>query len=525
MRGNYRILLKTQMMRVCNPALFSRRQDPRRFSRTIGMLLAVVILGGCLMFYSGMIAKGFIFLGQGQAIPRVAVSMASAFVLIFTFLKSNGALFGGKDFDQVMALPVTGFQAAGVKFTFLYLMEMLVCVIVCIPALVVYGLHFSSGPYEILCMILMLLLTPVLPAVAALLVGTVVLTLTSRLPFRQFFSIVFNVGILVGVLAVTFGMGEQSPEELGQMGADLASLTSGVYPLASWAAAPLEGKSPLLLGAFGLLSLGCLFLFLAIVGKYYIPVNSMMASFKIGKKKKAKLGKSSSVFMALYKKEWKRLLSCTIYAVNAVCGQIMMLMAGIAVLFVGEDTFSAMFGIPGTLDMVRKAVPLVFAFLGGMTSTTAPSLSLEGKSRWILCSIPVEPMTIFFSKIALHLSISLPCILISGTCVWIRFEMSLAEGLWMLFVAASYSVFAAFFGMYANVKFPRYDWETEQQAVKNSMSVMVSVFGGMILGMTPFILSIVFLRHAMLITGIFTAAALLISFACYWRLKKVKLFE
>ena len=160
--------------------------------------------------------------------------MASAFVLIFTFLKSNGALFGGKDFDQVMALPVTGFQAAGVKFTFLYLMEMLVCVIVCIPALVVYGLHFSSGPYEILCMILMLLLTPVLPAVAALLLGTVVLTLTSRLPFRQFFSIVINVGILVGVLAVTFGMGEQSPEELGQMGADLASLTSGVYPLASW---------------------------------------------------------------------------------------------------------------------------------------------------------------------------------------------------------------------------------------------------------------------------------------------------
>lgn len=525
MKGNYWTLLKVQILRVCNPAMLFGNSNSTKRLRTAGIGLCFAFLGVLLMFYSGMIAKGYILLGEGGAVPRVAVTLASAFIFIFTFLKSNGALFGGKDFDLVMSLPVTSMQAAGVKFTFIYLLGILVCVIVCVPSLAVYSFYLQAGGYEIFCMILMVLLTPVLPSVAALVLGTVVLTLTSRLPFRQFFSLVLNIGVLVAVMAVSFSLGDSSPEELGELGQGMAAITGQVYPLSAWAAAPLEGRGIGGFLGFVLLSLLAMLVFLYIVGKYYVPINCLVVSFKRSRAKKVRSGKTSTVFMALYKKEWKRLTSCTIYAMNTVVGLLLMVLAAVAVFFLDEQTIQMMFGFPGIGGQIKLLLPLILAFLGGMTSTTAPSLSLEGKSRWIMCSIPVEPMTVFRAKIALHLSIAIPCVLLSGICFWIRFRLSFWEGLWTMAVPLAYSIFAGCFGMYANVKFPSYDWTHEQQAVKNSMSVMVSVIGGMVLGLAPFILSVIFLPYAFWITAGFTGGVLLLSAFCYRSLGKVKLFE
>ncbi|HJB29693.1 MAG TPA: hypothetical protein IAA06_13015, partial [Candidatus Blautia faecavium] len=204
MKGNYWRLLKIQFMRVCNPALLFRNSGKMKRLKMTGVLLGVLLVGAMLMFYSWMIARAYVFLGEGEAIPRMVVTLASVFILIFTFFKSNGALFGGKDFDMILSLPVTSMQAAGVKYTFVYLMELLVCLIIGIPALAVYVFYLHAAGGDILCMIFMLLLTPLLPSVAALILGTAVLTLTSRLPFRQFFSLVINIAVLAGIMALSF---------------------------------------------------------------------------------------------------------------------------------------------------------------------------------------------------------------------------------------------------------------------------------------------------------------------------------
>lgn len=512
-------------MRVCNPALLFRNSGKMKRLKMTGVLLGVLLVGAMLMFYSWMIARAYVFLGEGEAIPRMVVTLASVFILIFTFFKSNGALFGGKDFDMILSLPVTSMQAAGVKYTFVYLMELLVCLIIGIPALAVYVFYLHAAGGDILCMIFMLLLTPLLPSVAALILGTAVLTLTSRLPFRQFFSLVINIAVLAGIMALSFGLEGKSSQDLEKLGLDMAAIMDRLYPLGSWAVAPLEGRGFLGFFGFAFLSVGCLFVFLAVVGKYYVPINSLVVSFKRSRAKRVKAGKTSTAFMALYKKEWKRLTSCTIYAMNTVVGFLLMIILGVAVFFLGDGTIQLMVGFPGIGEEVKLLLPFLLALLGGMTSTTAPSLSLEGKSRWIMCSIPVAPMTIFKAKIALHLSIAVPCVLISGICFWIRFRLSFWEGLWTLAVPLIYSIFSGCFGMYANVKFPRYDWTHEQQAVKNSMSVMVSVIVGIILGMVPFILFVIFLPYAFGIGAGFSAGVLLLAFLCYRSLGKVKLFE
>lgn len=60
---------------------------------------------------------------------------------------------------------------------------------------------------------------------------------------------------------------------------------------------------------------------------------------------------------------------------------------------------------PATLEgcrlssqMLRQVLPLVIAVFIMMTSTESASLSLEGKSRWLMCSLPVRSIDIFHSK-------------------------------------------------------------------------------------------------------------------------------
>ncbi len=54
----------------------------------------------------------------------------------------------------------------------------------------------------------------------------------------------------------------------------------------------------------------------------------------------------------------------------------------------------------GIMSSVQNIMPIILAIFVSMTSTTAASLSLEGKNRWIMCSVPTRARTVYHSKIA-----------------------------------------------------------------------------------------------------------------------------
>ena len=125
----------------------------------------------------------------------------------------------------------------------------------------------------------------------------------------------------------------------------------------------------------------------------------------------------------------------------------------------------------------------------GMSCPSASALSMEGKSRGILFSMPVSARTIFFAK-------ALPTFALNfagGVFVSIVFcaKIGAAWDGWLALLGTClvFSAFTAIGGIWLNYKNPKYEWTTEQEVVKNSMPVLLAVLGSFVLGFALLFLS------------------------------------
>ena len=148
-----------------------------------------------------------------------------------------------------------------------------------------------------------------------------------------------------------------------------------------------------------------------------------------------KLLQVSSPLRAMYKREFDRYFSCTIYALNSTIGMVLSLVVSLLLMFVSPELVEQQSGIVGLGQIVRQVLPLVIAVFVTMTSTTSASLSLEGKNRWIMCSVPVRAIDIFNSKIAVNLTVICPFVLISAILLGFKMEVSFLQA--VLFVHRS----------------------------------------------------------------------------------------
>ena len=163
--------------------------------------------------------------------------------------------------------------------------------------------------------------------------------------------------------------------------------------------------------------------------------------------------------------------------------------------------------------------------MGTLTSTTAASLSLEGKNRWIMCSAPTQARTVYNSKIAVNLTVILPVLYISAIFIRIAIPCSLMQTVLMFLIPTVYAFFISVLGIYLNIKFPKYDWTSEYYAVKGgAISVLATVGGGMASSLTPLYLCIIFPHYQMMIMFGITCLILLATLAIYLKVCRTQLY-
>ncbi len=523
MKNKVWLLAKIQLMRVWNPEFFKDRGLRKKRKRFLLLSLGMVGIGALIMFYSALISLGFVQMGMGGAIPVVMMGICSLLLIAISFMKSGGTLFGGKNFDMVLSLPVTVRQVVLSRMLFLYGAGFLVFFAGFLPAAIVYTVNMGAGVGEGFNLLLAVVLGPCIPVVLSLVLSVLVMLLAERLPQREIFVIVLNVAIFVGVLFWTGKISVTMDEKaLMNMGKALANGVTSLYPPAGVAFSFLEKGSIWGTLLFAVLSIALFWGFVILVSRFYVKINEMFSSSKSKNAGKVTYGKGSTIRKALLKKEWRRLLSCPIYAMNTVVGYVLMILLGIMVLTMKEETLTGMLDIPEIENQLTKAFPFIIAMCTGIAPMTAPSLSLEGKSRWIMCSLPVKSIEIFRAKITLNLLFAVPSALLCSLCVLIRFPGTAADNILLFVLPLVFGVFTAVFGMAVNVKFPSYDWMQEIQAVKNSASVLICVFTGMFATLLPLMIEMALPAIRTVISWGFVIVSAGLSVMLWKRLEKVR---
>lgn len=525
MAKKYKLLLKMQLYSLFGINRLLHSHNKKEKNRTVIVGIAGLAIIGILVYLNGYICSVFADAGLVETIPTLMVVIYSLIVLLLTFLKSSGALVGLKDYDMVMSLPVNNTSVVLSRLTMLYIMNLVIGIIALIPAIIVYSMNTSVVIGDFFVLFVALLLTPIIPMIIALAIGIVIVAVSSKSKHNNIFALLFSIiGILLFVY-VSSKLQTMDTSQIADISTMLINYFNQFYPPSFLFSKALLYNDGVSLGLFVLSSFITLLAFVAVISQFYKQLNTRAFSHHTGKDFRLGDLTVSSPFMALYKRELARFFSCTIYALNSCIVIILLLVISIMSVFYLPDVIVEQLEALGIMSVFEAVIPLVVSVLVCICCTTSASLSLEGKSRWIMCSIPVKAITVFNAKILVNLTVVLPILWISLVLLRFAFPQTAIQTIFLFVTPTIYALFISIIGMLLNVKYPRYDWTSEYYAVKGgAVSVLATIGVGLVLSAVPVYLCIFFRDHAQFIVITVTVFIAIITFIAYRLLIKIRLY-
>ena len=505
--NSYKVLLKVQLLSSFgfNRFLHSTDKKDRRNCILMGAVYGVLFLMGT--FYSIAIAYGCQQMGMTDLLPSLTLMVSAVLTIIVTFMKTNGILFGMKDYDMVMSLPVPVPALLLSRLTAVYFMNLAASAIAMLPSVIVYGLEHQSSPGGWFIMIVSVFLAPLLPMVLSAVASTLILSAALRFKYRNLATILLSVGAVLLVVGASFRMQNMNAEDFAAIGQAAAQQVNAVYPPAALLSGALNHGSILYFLYFVLLSLGSTGLFLLLLSLSFAKLNTALFSHHTrGAYKMQRLG-TASPLAAIYKKELRRLMSSSIYLLNTSVGEILLLVLSVLFLFTDQGQLRDLLGGYGIILEFSRSIPFVISLFMIMSCTTCASISLEGKARWCLFTAPVAPGTIFLAKIGVNLTLMLPAAGIAGILFVIHFRPDPLTGIFFFLTPAAYAFFTAVLGLALDLKYPRYDWATEYHAVKQGLPVLATIGAGMLMVLPPLAVTFLLSSWALPVTVCFTLLA------------------
>lgn len=434
--------------------------------------------------YSFLLASQLSPLGMAHLVILMMPVMVVGMGLMFTVFAAQGVVFGGKDNDIMLALPIPAFTLLLSRTLALYLENLVFALFVMLPAGAAYLVHGGAGGVGfVLRLLVCTLFLALLPTTLDLVVGFALAWASGRFARRALLTNLLYAGAFLLLMVFLFRLNFtiQTITLSAAMGIEKGFSVWGM-PFLLFMEATAQGNAFSLLLFLAL----CTVPFLAVVwlfaGRYQrivtsLGVSSVRRDYKLRKLSAAGSGR------ALLAKEGKRFFTTPIYFFNAGFGLVIMVAGGVAALFFRErvEGYLRQIGEAGASLSILPLLAATLAFMVAMTAITTSSVSLEGKQLWILKEAPVSAGRIFAAKVGFQLLAELPCILFSSLCLTAAFALGPGDWLALFLVNAVFAVFCALFGLLVNLCLPKLDAANDTVVVKQSASALVGTLVPMVL--------------------------------------------
>lgn len=454
-------------------AIRGRKKAMAVLTAVLLLYLAACICGLMYLMFSALCLP-FAQLGLDWFYFGLAGLMAFSLAFVCTIFSAQAQLYEARDNELLLALPIAPGVILASRMLYLWLMDFLGTLLVLLPAAVVYGLQVGMTAFQALCLALVCLALPGLSLACAALAGYGTAALTSRLSrFKSLFTMLLSVAFL----GVYFYLYSQMQRLLAALLTNAEALASGarqVFPVYHLGQAIAAG-SPVSLAITLAVCVIPLILVWALLSRSFVRIatrrrGAPKAHYRAGALRTSSLGR------ALLGRELRRLASSPIYMMNSGIGVIMLVFL-VAVAAIKREMLTSVLSLLPVSGGSMAALALcgVCSLIG----FTAPSVSLEGKTLWLLQSLPVPPREALRAKLRMHLLLVLPvAVLCTPVLCWV---LDAPDKQWLPVVLAVviYNWFVAALGLTVNLLFPKLDWISETAAVKQSISTLLSMLGAM----------------------------------------------
>ena len=504
-----RILIKAQLQSVL--ASLTRTSKGKRLSVAGAVLLMAFLAVIFLSFF------GFTFYALALALPgmglgwfyfALAAIMAFALGFIGSVFTAQQQLFAARDNELLLAMPIRPRDILGARMAVLLLLDYAFTLVVLLPAGVVWLMVVGGTAGGVFGFVLSALLLPLLIMCFTCLFAWLLALISSRMRNKTVVTLVLYLAFLAAYFYFYMNL-QQLLTELIANSEQIAGAFVAVYPLYAFGQASLG--SWLHIAGFAACCVIPFALVYAILSRGFLAVTTRRPSVKKLVYRERAL-KTSGVGAALLRKELGRFAANGMYILNAAMGSVLTIAAAVALIIYRDEAMQLLSVLPE--GMGEGAVILALCFLNATDVISAPSISLESKTLWLLKSLPVPAWRILMAKVYLHLVIALPPTLIASACCCIALPFPPAGAAMVVLIPALTCVFGALLGVAVNLRYPKFDYINETAVIKNSMSVTVTLFGSWALLAAAALLYGLALHRVMGMTAYLYICAALLAALC-----------
>ena len=476
----YKSVLLLTKLQICN--LFSLNEtkyakDKSKKSRLRTTLFAFIILGATLIVYSASLSAALAGFGFVDIVPLYLGTMAFSIIFSFSVFRV-GAIFDVKSYEKLAVLPVPQSAIVASKFLTLYVTNFLFSFVVMVSGAIATCVVVGFDLWFLLSMVISSVFLPLLAITLALLIGTVIYAIVSRFKKNSFLKTALTTILVVAVVMWPSMLDSNATDlEFVEDVAALFSSIGNVFAPLAWMGAGTRVSG---IGYFFLFILSSVAVFVGyslLVGKFYKNVCSALSSKTASANFKMSEQTAQKPVFALYKREFKRYISCSIYFMNTAMGNILAIVLAVSVAFVGVDSVLMELGIPAF--MVTTLAPFMIALVNNLSPLTASAISMEGKGFEQTKALPVSSKTVMDAKLLLQYTFSVPACLICSTSFAIALGVKGFDILWIYVIPLALSVLLGALGLFVNAKLPCLSWDNASVPVKQSSSVLVSMLSAM----------------------------------------------
>lgn len=437
-------------------------------------LYVFVVMSGMMAVNFYTLAQPYHQMGLDWLYFALAGLMALGFSVIGSAFATQSQLYDAKDNALLLSMPIPPQSILMSRMIPLLLMNLLFASTVMLPAIVVYGIFVQFRPLWILLQLFGLVAIVLLAQAIACLVGWVLHRMLRKLN-KSAASILF----LVLFLALYFLILSRAQDLLNALiysSATIAdTLINWVWPLYAMGTGSIGSfLHAVVLPLIGVAAFGTIYWFLSVTF-----IKSATQSHAAGKKRSLALDrtKQSSQAEAIVRKELKKFLGTPIYLTNMGLGILMVSVMAVAGIIFRNDVFAILSVIPGYEDMLPLLICALIAFNISTMCISTPSVSLEGKNIWILKALPLSAKDILLGKLRFHIRMTVPISSIAGGILSAVYGCGILYTTLCILIPGLLALLNGIVGLVAGLKWARLDFISEAYPCKQSVSVVVTMFG------------------------------------------------
>lgn len=438
----------------------------------------VVIFAGIFV----IISEPYEALGLKWLYYGLSGALAFGLCFIGSIFTAKNHLFDSKDNELLLSMPIPQSKILISRLITIMIFNALSAVTVYIGTVIgtVIGYGFDIITLLLLTVsyMIIILFSTALTAVFSFALAWI----GSKIKFKKIATLLVTFTLFFLYMAVMLNMnsvmksiadnGSEIGEAIKTYGAPMYLMGKGIADL----------DMPAFLGFFLWAAIPFAIVYILLVKTYYRIITTKKSSAKV-KYKEGNLNVKSG-FAALFHKEVGRVFGTPMLLFNYGTGTLFMIIGAVYLLIKKdslEDVVSllSVYGVHSTALLGRAAA----FFLGFMSMTVgslaASSINLEGRTLWILRTVPVDERSILKAKGFAPLVIGIPGVLIASAMTWYALSLDLLTGIIMIAFPMSLVIISSFSSLLINLYHYKFDWVNESYAYKQAAAPMISSFAGM----------------------------------------------